>query len=279
MPQPINLRLAFMLPPEKAVEYFQSKGYMITWSWKDAAREAHDMAFTVAKATNMDVLITIRDELQRAIDGKLTMRDFIRDLAPRLQDLGWWGRDTASNVSPGRPDLVDTGTGEVQTVQLGSPGRLRTIYRTNLQTSYMAGRYQQMMDNVKLRPWWQYVAVMDARTRPDHAALNGLIFRYDDPFWDYFYPPWAFNCRCVVRALSDDDMQVKGLQPTSSEGKLSVTDQTDADSGVTAPVAQLDLGGKVIQPGFGWSYSRGRTPDAGAQLALQEKSAELGIKP
>ena len=95
-----------------------------------------------------------------------------------LQTKGWWGRQ----------ENVDTDTGEVSQVQLGSPWRLQTIYRTNLQTAYMAGRFQSQLENIDDRPYWQYVAILDGRTRPSHRAMNGKVFRYDDPFWGSFYP-------------------------------------------------------------------------------------------
>ncbi|URL07494.1 hypothetical protein L4F92_05200 [Avibacterium sp. 21-595] len=38
-----------------------------------------------------------------------------------------------------------------------------------------------MRDNVDSRPYWQYSAVNDDRTRPSHSAMNGLVYAYDDP--------------------------------------------------------------------------------------------------
>jgi uncharacterized protein with gpF-like domain len=43
--------------------------------------------------------------------------------------------------------------------------------------------------------------VMDDRTRPTHAALNGLILPANHSFWTDHYPPIGFNCRCSVTAL------------------------------------------------------------------------------
>ena len=44
----------------------------------------------------------------------------------------------------------------------------------------MEGRWRGLMDNVENRPWIEYVAILDSRTRPGHRALNGKVFRYDD---------------------------------------------------------------------------------------------------
>ncbi len=178
-----NLSLAFNLPPEQAVKYFESKGMAITWGWRDMAAAAHARAFTVAGVTKLDVLEDIRTELQRAMNEGRTYADFKRDLIPLLQKKGWWGKLAQTDME----------TGEMHGKGL-TPRRLETIFRTNLQSSYMAGRYQAQLADVDNRPWWMYVAIMDNRTRPQHSSLNGRVFRYDDPFWQKFYPPNGYNC-------------------------------------------------------------------------------------
>ncbi|MBF0516366.1 MAG: minor capsid protein [Nitrospirae bacterium] len=224
MPQTNNIDLSYAigLPPKDAIAYFQKKGYKITWDWQEALREAHTKAFTVAKAMRLDILKDIRDAVDKALSEGLTLKEFQNGLEPILKAKGWWGKQE-----------IGTEDG-IKTVQLGSPRRLETIYRTNLQTAYMAGRYKGMMADVANRPYWQYVAVMDRRTRPSHAALNGKIFRYDDAFWNTHYPPNGFRCRCRVRALDAQDMKDKGLKVEPSNSPY-----------------------RHMQPDYGWDYNPG----------------------
>src|SRR5262245_50728019 len=92
MPESIDLRLAIGLPPERAVQYFRSKGYQVTADWTDLWQDAHARAFTVAGAMKLDVLEDIRGEVQSAIAGDITARDFVKNLEPRLRARGWWGK-------------------------------------------------------------------------------------------------------------------------------------------------------------------------------------------
>ncbi|MCT8807942.1 minor capsid protein, partial [Glaesserella parasuis] len=132
---------------------------------------------------------------------------------------GWvYGHDKAISRGIDGKLLADPKTGE----HFGTPRRLNTIYRTNMQQAYSAARYQRYMDNVDNRPYWQYSAVGDKRTRPAHQALNGKIYRYDDPFWATFYPPNGFNCRCTVIALSGRDLKRKGIEQVGSSEALLV---------------------------------------------------------
>lgn len=80
--QTIDLAYAARLPPKEAVAYFRAKGYNITWNWYEQLADAHARAFTVAKATRMDVLTTIREEVERAVSEGITREEFTRTLAP-----------------------------------------------------------------------------------------------------------------------------------------------------------------------------------------------------
>ena len=87
--------------------------------------------------------------------------------------------------------------------------RLETIYRTNTQSAYMAGRYTQLTKTTDKRPYWRYLAVGDKRTRPEHMALDGLVYPHGHEFWTQFFSAQRFsNCRCTVQSLSE--RQVKG---------------------------------------------------------------------
>lgn len=164
-----------------------------------------------------------------------------------LQKKGWWGEQI----------VVDT-EGVAEKVQLGSMYRLKTIYSVNMQTAYQTGRYKTQYENVDNRPYWEYVAVMDASTRPEHAMLNGLIYRYDDPFWQSFYPPNGWRCRCRVNALSDYNLQKKNRTVSSSAGTLSEElALVSKKSGEYKPVTVYTdpLTGKRVAPDVGWSHN------------------------
>jgi len=101
--------------------------------------------------------------------------------------------------------------------KLRSPWRLETIFRNNVQTAFNAGRHRQMKANTARRPYWQYDALNDSRTRPEHAAQDGKVYPADHPYWDTWYPPNGHNCRCSVRALSEKDIERQGLKIETSE--------------------------------------------------------------
>lgn len=254
-----TLALNLTLPPKDAVEFFDAKGNALTWSWLDMLREDHDLAFTVAKATNEEVLGAIRTQVAKAINEGMTFQQFKRTLKPTLQDLGWWGRQ----------EVLDGDTGELTTVQLGSDRRLRTIYSTNIQTAYMAGRYKRMVSNAVDRPFWKYVAIMDGRTRPKHRELNGKVFRWDDPIWRVIYPPNGFGCRCRVVAMTEDEFKASGIKLSNSDGIL-ITKEVVLRDGKSVKVTGLKgvlPGGEDFFPDVGWDYNPGDYRAAEERLA------------
>lgn len=247
MRDPVDLTYAFNLAPEDAVNYFRQKGYAFSWDWHEVWQDAHSRAFTVAKAVKLDILQDIRGAVDKAIADGTTFAQFQKELEPILRAKGWWGKQL---------------TADGKIVQLGNPYRLETIYRTNVQSAYMAGRYKQQMENADDRPFIQYVSVLDSRTRPSHAALHGKVFRFDDPFWDTHYPPIAYRCRCRTRALTERQVTARGLTVETGAGRMVWEDKPIGRKGKggTRPVAGYrdpDTG-DVVSTDPGWSSNPGR---------------------
>lgn len=254
MPDGIDLGIAFNRPPQDALRYFESKGYRTKhWNWWDTWQDANASAFVIARTARMDVQQSIRDRLRQTLAQGMTEREFVKQLTPQLQRLGWWGKKV----------IVDSG-GSAEAVQEGSPWRLKTIYRTNVHTAYNAGRWKQQVENADSRPYWMYIAVMDAKTRASHAAMHGRVFRYDDPIWNTHYPPCAFNCRCRVRALTLQQVQRMGLSVESSAGRLVEVMQDVGIEKSTGEVIQRPAwqytapDGQRMTPSPGWNYNPGR---------------------
>lgn len=253
---------AINVPPEEAIKLFEAKGYALTWSWRDMLRDAHTKAFTVAKVMKMDILKDIHDEVQKALKDGTTLKTFQENLEPILKTKGWWGKVLDKNVP------ADAGVSvpdEGKKVQLGSPWRLETIFRTNIQTSYMAGRYKEMKDVAAMRPYWQYLAILDQVTRPAHAAMNGLIYRHDDPFWNTFYPPNGFNCRCRVRSLNTTEIEKWGLKDKVRDSTLEGLPK--------------DRNGNTVKPDEGWDYNPGEAGAKYLEALVEQRQAELNAPP
>jgi len=243
----MELKGLFKLSPALAIKYFRKKGNTYSWDWYELWQEAHKKTFTVAKAMREDILKDIRSAVDKALSNGQTFHEFKKELKPLLQKKGWWGEIITVDKD-----------GIAEKAQLGSIHRLKTIYSVNMQTAYMAGRYKTQIENIDNRPYWEYVAVLDDRTRPEHAELNGLVFRHDDPFWNSFYPPNGWRCRCRVNALSNYNMTSKNLKPSSSNGLLSEENRLiSKKSGEYKPVTTYTdpLTGRKTAPDVGWNYN------------------------
>ncbi|MCU7494752.1 MAG: phage head morphogenesis protein [Ignavibacteria bacterium] len=205
------LLFAFSLPPEKAIEFLRKKGYKISWDWTDLWQEAHAKAFTVAKVMKLDLLQDIKSEVDKAIQNGMTLEEFRSAVEPIMRLKGWWGKVRASEVpgfeaAPGRDPNKE--------VLLGSPRRIKTIYRVNMQTSYSTGRYKGLLDLVPYRPYWQYLQIQRKTKRHDHSLLHEKIFMWDDPIWSKVYPPNGFFCGCRVVSLTEAELKERGLKVT-----------------------------------------------------------------
>lgn len=172
------------LPMAEAITYWRDQVPMTRAAFDALGDEARARAFFVSGLARLDQTAAVHAGVLKTLEQGGTLRDFQRDLGGVLDS---------------------TGLGD-------NPWRLETIFRTNVQNSYMAGHYAQMMSVADTRPYWRYVAVLDNRTRPAHRALHNLVRRYDDPFWRVWFPPNGFNCRCTVQAVTEDEVRELGLE-------------------------------------------------------------------
>ncbi|MCH7357441.1 phage head morphogenesis protein [Acinetobacter sp. NIPH 1958] len=219
-----ELNALFNLPPEDAISYLEKKGFKIGWDWHETLDNAHSKAFTVAKVARMDLLQDIRQSLISAMEQGQTLEQWKASITPVLQEKGWWGKKIVINPE-----------GREQEVQLGSPRRLRTIYDTNMQSAFAAGRYKAMLAGAETRPYWEWRHITISNPRKQHVALNGRIFRYDDPFWSVAYPPSEWGCKCRVIARSA--REVDGKEILDSDGYSStITERVGTDRNTGADV-------------------------------------------
>ena len=206
---------AFRLPPDRAIAYLASKGLKVTKGWKEALDYAAQQSFTVAQSMRMDILQSIRDELDAALKNGETFATFQKNLAPTLKAKGWWG--------------------EVNGVQTGSPWRLKTIYQTNMQGAYNAGRYELQIKTGSSRPYFLYSSMQDPSTRPTHRAMNGFIALKTDPIWDKIYPSNGYNCRCLCRSITEEQAKARGGPSPKSMIPVGFPDEGFASNPGKAP--------------------------------------------
>ena len=76
-------------------------------------------------------------------------------------------------------------------------GYLRAEYNFVQSSAEMAAKWEQFAQDGD-RYNLQYRTQHDDKVRPEHAALNGVTLPPSDPFWEEYYPPNGWNCRCTV---------------------------------------------------------------------------------
>lgn len=170
--------------PKDAIAFWRDKVPMSAKEYAALEAEAQARAFFVSGLAKGDLLALFHESLGRAIAEGKSFAAWKKEIGPELEKKGWTGNN---------------------------PHRLETIFRNNVQSAHMAGRYRQQMKTVALRPYWQMNALMDQKTRPNHAALHGVVYPANHEFWDTYYPPNDHRCRCGVISLSERQVEKEGI--------------------------------------------------------------------
>lgn len=174
-------------------------------------RKTIDVSMEKVKKAYNAVSLTALKNLAAPVEKKvrIVVNDLISEAAPLKRAI-----ETIDKT------LNTLGVGSVE------ENKIETLYRTQLQTSFNAGRWQADQDpDIQEILWgYKYVTAGDDRVREDHAALDGVTLLKDDPFWQEYWPPNGFNCRCQVIPIFDEretkqpDLLEDGSMPRPDEG-------------------------------------------------------------
>jgi SPP1 gp7 family putative phage head morphogenesis protein len=229
----------FGVDPAEAIDFLRRKLNVPTQRWTDLWQEEHTAAFTVAGATTDALVSDFHDAVNAAIKDGTTLEDFRKDFDRIVEDHGWSYNGSRN-------------------------WRSRVIFQTNLRTAYAAGRWEQIQRVKEDRPYLRYVAVMDARTRAEHAAWHDTVLPADDDWWLTHFPPNGWNCRCSVQSLNDRDLERYGLTVDATAPPIEMVERTIN----TSDGARTVLVPEGIDPGFG--YRPGAPPAEAIRAALEK---------
>ncbi|AYJ94908.1 hypothetical protein D1220_22900 [Klebsiella pneumoniae] len=237
------------LPFREQLAFFQRKLNTKTDAWTDVYGDEHDNEFMVAGANRDDLLADFRQAIERAIVEGRTLADFRKDFASIVARYGW-------------------------SYNGGFEWRSRVIYETNLRSSYMAGRYQQLMAMRDSHPYWEYVH-SDAVEEPreEHLAWNGMVLRWDDPWWVTHFPINAWGCQCGVIARTEDDLKRMGKDGPDTAPPVRFVERTIGQRSPGGPRTVFVPEG--IDPGFEHTPGRSKffsqvPPPRGGEPAAPE---------
>lgn len=228
------------LPAEEAAKRFGQKAALTTEAFERLSREAKQHAFRVSVVSNARLIQQIRTKIEKDIRDGTAWPEVRKQLLELFR---------ASGTKP--PTL----------------SRLRLMFQQNSAQAYNDAR-RDFLDQPHIAesfPFRQYLTVGNGTpgvsgVRPEHAALHGQVFRWDDPFWDDHTPPWGWGCRCYIRPLSADTIQRE---------RLTVINQNFARTKLVVPGTRR----RGVEPDP--NFIRGRFDLAGIEGELADAVAEM----
>ncbi len=166
---------------EEALKFFKGRVPLTKSEWNQIAPKVRFRAFTMARLGEADQIEAARKRLITAMENGES-----------------WGKSYQEiQQLSGRPGGL-------------TPGYWETVYRTNTQTAYNAGRRMEFDRNPPAA--LELIVMDDERTSGICRPLKGKVLPYDHPFWKSNWPPFHFNCRTTVRAVSYDEAKKLNIE-------------------------------------------------------------------
>ncbi len=173
---------------DEAIEWFRQRVPMTRDDWDGLLEGARAKAFTVSHVAQVDTIAHAWTALDSALANGDTFEDFKSAIGDELEDS--WGSQVAN------PEH-----------------RLETIFRTNVQSAYGAGRYRQLNNPAvkRRRPYRRMNVLLDNQTSGICTKVAGVLLPADHPWWRGRIPPLHFNCRTTIDALTEAEALALGV--------------------------------------------------------------------
>lgn len=211
------------------------------------------------KGAQLDINILASDEAQEFITThagildagfqKVEMSDKMRERLTRSNYI-FSGIKTFHEFNEAFPSMLDE-NGNKKTFErfLNDVQKINDTYNANyLHAEYnfvqasatMAAKWEQFQQDGD-QYYLQYRTAKDGKVRPEHAALDGVTLPPSDSFWDTYYPPNGWNCRCNV-------VQVRKQKYTATEHSEAMSRGEEAMNGQKYNIFRFNSGkqGKAI---------------------------------
>lgn len=201
-----------------------------TQKWTDVEPEFHDRGFMVAGAAKADLLADLAAAVEKAITQGTSLEEFRKDFRAAVARNGWHG-------------WAGEGT------RKGEAWRTRTIYRTNMATTYAAGRRAQLIEGNFA--FWVYRHGNAREPRLVHLGWDGLALPPSHPFWIKHSPPNGWGCTCYVSGART----VAGVRRAGGDPDKTLPPDWDKINPKTGAPAGIDKG---------WGYAPGATNHPGS---------------
>lgn len=109
---------------------------------------------------------------------------------------------------------------------------LRTEYDTAVNSATLAARWGEFEDDDVL----VFRTAGDSRVREEHRLLDGIAKPKTDKFWDIYYPPLSWNCRCTIETTQSGRVTAdEQIPPTAIDGVPKMFRGNFAKEGVLFP--------------------------------------------
>lgn len=209
------------VPFAQAIDFLKARVPMTKKEWEKLEPKLRFRAFTVAKLSEPDIINKAKSILVKALENGGSYASTWEDLKNRI---------------------------EVNAFGI-TPNYWETVFRTNTQTAYMAGKLMQYekLNNIVA---YQLLIIEDVRTSKICRRLltqsgRGMIIPIDHQFWKkYGFSPYHMNCRSSIRAIFKNQI-----------GKDRIVTDNPSMKSLAKFKPQKGFGGNPISKGSFWLMS------------------------